>query len=485
MEESRTDAPFWRLLAIFMIAECVAAVGILLVIPGLPVWLRVFKSPVTVGWLASSYLLVSAVAAALLARIGDLVGRKPVLLCAITVTLIGSLVAVAASSPGMLIAGRAMQGFAGAVMPLCFGLARELLPRKRVPLCVGLMVGTGSIGAALGMLASGAITDAYGPDRMFWVLAAVSAVALVAVQLGLPREPWRWLETPVDWVGGIVMVPAIAGILIAISYGKSWGWAYPPTLMLLAGGLVILAGWIRYELRHPDPLIQLRLLADRNCAAANLIMVFASLGVMQLPEMMSFLIQQPVWTGVGLGLGATIVGVAKLPAISLGAVSSIISGTAISRWGAKPSLVTGSALLIAAAIAARIEHGSLTGILIAIGVSSLGLTAIYTGVSSLILESAPPERSSEATGLMQVFRSTFQGVGAQLLAMMLASSWLPGGHGEQYPTAQAYGTAIMWMIVSSVIALALALTIRSTLPTKGSHRPQSPRADPGLLPTSN
>ncbi len=176
----------WFILSLLMAAEIVSAFETSMVLAGLGAWLRIHGDPVAIGWIVSSYLLVSAAAAALCGRLGDMYGRKRVLLVVIGVACIGSVISVAGGSLNWIIAGRAIQGAAGAIIPLCYGLAREHLPRSHVPFGVGLIVATAAAGTAVGLLIGGILTDAYGPQSIFIASAIVAAVIGIIVAGGLP-----------------------------------------------------------------------------------------------------------------------------------------------------------------------------------------------------------------------------------------------------------------------------------------------------------
>src|SRR5581483_1315740 len=103
----------WRILWVLMVAEVVSGFETSMIYAGLPAWMRLYGNPLGVGWIVTSYLLVSASAAALCGRLGDLYGRKRVLLVALGAAAIGSAISAAGPSLGWVIAGRSLQGLAG------------------------------------------------------------------------------------------------------------------------------------------------------------------------------------------------------------------------------------------------------------------------------------------------------------------------------------------------------------------------------------
>jgi len=130
----------WRILIALMLAEVASVISLTIVMPGLAAWLHEFGSPVTVGWIMSSYLLVSSAAVALCGKLGDVYGRKPVMLVVLAAIGIGGLVSYFGKTAEWIIAGRAIQGLSGCVLPLAYALAREHLPSGRFTFAVGVIV---------------------------------------------------------------------------------------------------------------------------------------------------------------------------------------------------------------------------------------------------------------------------------------------------------------------------------------------------------
>jgi MFS family permease len=147
------------LLAILMFAELTCAFETSMVVAGMGAWVRTSGEPVTAGWIVTGYMLVAASGAALCGRLGDLYGRKRVLIPVLACCATGSAVSAFGPTIGWIIAGRALQGASGAIIPLVYALVREHFPRRYVPSCIGAIVATAAAGAAIGLLAGGIISD--------------------------------------------------------------------------------------------------------------------------------------------------------------------------------------------------------------------------------------------------------------------------------------------------------------------------------------
>ena len=216
--------------------------------------MREFRDPVGTGWLITAFLLVGAVSAALCSRLGDLYGRKRLVLLMLACATAGSLIAAFATSLPWLIAGRAVQGFSAALLPLCIGLVREHLPAPRVPVAHRLAGGDGELQRGRRHPAR---RLGGGPRRL----------ALDLLVLGRPRErsrwcAWRWCcrrrrgrPRPENSTCSAACCSRRRSprLLWAITRLKGSGLHDPLTLALVAVGLVTLVLWLRREWWHPEP----------------------------------------------------------------------------------------------------------------------------------------------------------------------------------------------------------------------------------------
>src|SRR6185312_3361749 len=160
--------------------------------------------PVRVGWLISSFLVVQAAAAVLGGRFGDLFGRRRILLAALVICGLGSLLSGLSPSLGWMIVGRAIQGVAGAIQPLCYGLIRENLPEKRIRFGVSVIVATAAVAASGGMIVGGYLTDAIGPQSIFLTMSVTASFALLLILVGVPVGPAPAAPEKIDFIGGVL-----------------------------------------------------------------------------------------------------------------------------------------------------------------------------------------------------------------------------------------------------------------------------------------
>ena len=229
---------------------------------------------------------------------------------------------------------------------------------------------------------------------------------------------------------------------------------------MLAISTLVLGLWIRHQLRQRTPLINLQLMADRQVAIAYACMALVGMGAMQTAQILVIFLQQPAATQVGFGLTATAAGAVLLPPNLVSIIAGPLSGGLAHRLDARRALIYASIPIIGAWLAIALWHDRLwfvTGVLV---VGQLGLFGAYTAIANLIVEAVPEARTSEATGLMAVFRATFMAVGAQVISLLLAGSTVPSpSGGASLPAPEAYLAGFGYITATGLATLLLALSI--------------------------
>ncbi|MET0250084.1 MAG: MFS transporter [Sphingobium sp.] len=449
------------LMTALLLAEVSGSFETAMIYAALNKLIAAFGDPVKVGWLVTAYMLVGAGAAAVAGRLGDIFGRRRVIEILLGMGLLGAVISASTDHFGMVLFGRILQGVTGALFPLCIGLVREKLPPALVPVNVGLIVSGAGVGTALGLVLGGAIVDNFSWHGIFWMSASLCAISIVAVRLWVPRSEPAPRAGKLDWVGGVLFVPAIFGVLLYITNGKNWGWTDPLALALLVGSVLLMVIWVMQALRSTDPLINVRLFRNRNVLVANLVAALICVAGLQHSLVMSVLLQAPLWTGVGLGVSATVAGLIKLPANACAFFAAPLSGWAQSRIGGRWVMAAGGAISTMGWISAMIFHDSALHIGLALVVISCGGTILFAVGPNIIVDSVPADRTSEAVGMMTVVRQAFIGIGAQLMSVLMASdtvSLVPGGQ-PRYPTEDAFMLAMGVIVVVTAAASLLSLTL--------------------------
>jgi EmrB/QacA subfamily drug resistance transporter len=404
-----------------------------------------------VAWTVTGYLLAAAVCTPIFGRLGDMFGKRRLLVIALALFGLGSVVSALGSSLGLVVTGRVLQGAGGGIFPLCFGIIRDEFPREKVAGSIGLISATFGIGGGAGLILGGVITDHASYHWIFWLGAITAAVAAVAIELFVPESPVR---TPgrVDLTGAVVLGLGLVAPLLAIARANVWGWGDTRTLALFAAGAVILSAWIALQRRTRQPLVDIEMLRKPPVLMTNLATVLVGFGMFGSFILIPQLAEAPASTGYGFGLTATGAGLLMVPGALVMLVAGPMSGVLGTRYGSRLPLAAGALVTSVGLLMMAVAHGS-EGAMIAWNLlMSVGIGLAFAAMPNLILEAVPAEETGQATGVNTLVRSVGASLGSQISAAVLAGSVVAAGG---LPTDTGYTHAFL---VGAGVALLAAIT---------------------------
>lgn len=444
------------------VAEVTGSFETAMILAALKKLIEDFGNPAMVGWLITGYLIVGAAIAAVVGRIGDMYGRRQTLIVVLAIGAIGSLISATSESFAVLLAGRLMQGVTGAILPLCIGLVHENMPKDRAPMAIGLMISGASIGTAAGLVVGGMIVDQFSWHGIFFASAGLCITAAAAALAFVPRSPRLPAGPPVDWLSGLAFAPGVALVLVYFSTGKSWGWTNSWSLGALALGLALIIWWIRQSLASPNPLIAIRSFANRTIAIGGAVTALVSMSTLQITVFFSLLLQAPAWTVAGLGLSATLAGVAKLPSNLSSTFAGPLGGWLAGRGGGRTALVVGGLITMTGWVLVFLDASSFAIVVAELVIISFGATMLFSVAPTIIAQASPPERISEISGMLTVIRQLFLGIGAQMVTTLLAVDVVRRGD-EIYPSPFAYDLTVIVIIALCLAAILVAFALPRTI----------------------
>jgi len=451
--------PQWVTLATLGAAVLTCALEISMLFPSLPAIIRDFGDPAAVFWTVTIHYLTAASSVALSGRLGDLFGRKRVLLVVLALSVCGSLLSLNASTLVGLVIGRGIQGLSAAAIPLSFGLVRQTLPEARVPFGVGIVASVAPVVGGIGALIGGVLVD-HASWRALFVVSAIAAALTIALVYWVLPPASRGARKQLDIIGGVLVPPAIAALLLAIHFARGWGWVDVRTLGLCAAGVAVLAFWYRYELKHADPLIDVRLLGRRQIGIANLGMALFGLGALQNNQIFSILLQQPAWTGAGFGVTATQTGMLFVPFIVVNMIGGPLSGRLATRYGGRVPALLGMCLTAIGWTALALEHSQLWFVMAMAYTQCLGIAMLFAALPNLVVEDSPSDRTSEATGVLSVVRQVAASIGTQVIGFTLATSTvIEAGSATKYSTDAAFTLTMAFVAAVCVASVVVALML--------------------------
>ncbi|MEA2458365.1 MAG: hypothetical protein QOC95_1337 [Thermoleophilaceae bacterium] len=407
-----------------------------------------------VAWTLTGYLLSAAVCTPLLGRLGDMFGKRRMLVIALALFAAGNLVSALGNSLEVIVAGRVLQGAGGGIFPLCFGIVRDEFPAERVRSSIGLISATAGIGGGLGLVMGGLLVDHLSYHWIFWVGAAVAALAALAAQLLIPESPVR-SPGRVDIRGAVILGVGLALPLYAIAEANKWGWGSVKTLGLIAAGLVVLAVWVAIERRTDDPLADIPTLTRPPVLMTNIATLLTGFGMFGSFILIPQLAEAPASTGYGFGASATEAGLLMVPGSVTMLLSGPLSGVLGNRFGSKIPLALGGLVSAIGLLLLSLAHGSQTEVLIFAIVMFSGIGLAFAAMPNLIVDAVPQHQTGEATGFNALVRSVGSSLGSQVSASILAGSIVAGG----LPSDGSFKTAFAISAGVALVAGAMALLI--------------------------
>ena len=429
-----------------------------MVIPILPAVQQTYAASLTSAtWLVTGFLLAAVTAAPIVARLGDMYGKRRLLLVSVGAFAVGSLICALAESMTALIAGRVVQGTGAALGPLAVGLARDRVSRERAPVLIGLLVAAAGTGAAIGLLLGGVLVDAFSVDAVFWFMFAVAVGLLLAVLLLVPETPVRESVRP-DWGGGLLLAAALGTALLAITQGNAWGWDSARFVILMAVSAVVLVGFVVVERRVSAPLVDMRLMARRPAWSANLASFAMGFGLFIAGVVIPQIASLPAASGYGFGLTFAETGLVLLPG-ALGIIAGAwVSGSLVHRTGAR-ALVRAGALAAAIAYAwLALDHGSVGSVVTANVPLGFGIGLAFAAITNLVVRAVSERSTAVFVATTLVSRVTGAALGAQVAAaIVIAEGISPPG----FPAEDGFTEAFVLGLAAALVAFGAAVAIPS------------------------
>ncbi|MFL5884485.1 MAG: MFS transporter [Thermoleophilaceae bacterium] len=425
-----------------------------LVAPALPTLQHdLHASPTTVTWILTSYLLSASVATPIFGRLGDMYGKERLLVIVLGVLAAGTLVSAVATTAGVMILGRSIQGAGGAVFPLAFGIIRDEFPPQRVAIGISFISAILGIGAGAGIVLAGPIVDNLSYHWLFWLPLVAVLVALVATVLFVPESP---IKTPgrVNWTGGALLSAWLVAVLVAVSQGPTWGWGSARTLGLFAAGALLCVAWVRVEARSREPLVDMRMMRLRGVWTVNLTAFLLGAGMYCSFVLIPQFVEAPASAGYGFHSSVTAAGLFLLPSTLGMLIVSPLAGRLANAVGSKIPLVLGALLTASCFGTLAATHGQRWEFYLAAGFLGAGIGFAFAAMANLIVEVVPARQTGVATGMNTVMRTIGGSVGAQVAASILAAgavNGVPTEHGFTIAFALAAGAVLVGVVSALVV----------------------------------
>jgi EmrB/QacA subfamily drug resistance transporter len=423
----------------------------------LPAIHRSFHSPLSgLQWTVDSYTLVLASLLMLSGSSADRIGRRRVFQLGLVLFSLGSLLCAVAPSLELLIAARVLQAIGGSMLnPVAMSIIRNVFddPRERAG-AIGVWGGMIGISMALGPVVGGALVDAVGWRAVFIVNVPIGILAIVLTALFVPESradrPRR-----IDPVGQVLVIVALATLTYGIIEAPSAGWLSAQTVILFAASIASFAALVVYELRRPEPLIEVRFFHSAPFSGATAIAVatFAAMG--------GFLFLNTLYLQDVRGLSPFDAGLYTLPMAGVVLIVAPICGRMVGNRGPRLPLLGGSVAVIASAvILARLTaHTSFAVLVAAYVLFGLGIGLINPPITNTAVSGMPPSQAGVAAAVASTGRQVGQTLGVAVLGA-LAGTGAAGAIGPGFAAA----THVSWWIIAGLGVGIFVLGVVTTTP---------------------
>ncbi|MGW1667819.1 MFS transporter [Streptomyces sp. NPDC002324] len=412
-------------------------------------------SPSNATWVLTSTLLSGAVATPIMGRLGDLFGKRRMLLASLAVMVAGALISALTSALLPMIVGRTLQGFAMGAIPLGIGLMRDELPRERLGSAMALMSSSIGVGGGLALPLAAAVAQNADWHLLFFGAAGLGVLSIVLTLVAVPETRTRAPGT-FDHLGALGLSVGLVLFLLPITKGSDWGWTSTTTLGLFAASALVLLLWGVWELRAPAPLVDLRTTVRREVLLTNLASIMVGVSFYVVSLVLPQLLQLPSATGYGLGQSMIVAGLCVAPLGLTMMFTAPVYARISAKYGPRSTLILGL-LIIAVGYGAGLGLMSAAWQTVVVSVVlGAGIGLAYSSLPALIIGAVDPSETGAATGLNTLMRSIGTSVSSAVIGMVLANTANHVG-GVAIPTM--HGFRVSFLIATGAVAVGLLLAL--------------------------
>ncbi len=403
-------------------------------------------------WIVTAYALTFAALLITGGKLGDLYGRRKMFTAGLVIFTLASLACGLAPSAGILIAARAVQGVGAAVMsPATLSIITATFPPKERGQAIGIWAGVSALALAIGPLVGGLIVDNINWHWIFYVNVPVGVVGIIVSRLVIAESRDTSREQSIDLPGLVTSSAALLALSYALIEGNRHGWGSPEIVGLFAGAAVLLAVFVRLELRQRLPMLDLGLFKIGAFAGANIVAMLVSLGMFGVFFFISLYVQNV------LGYSPTKAGAIFLPMTILIILIAPVAGKLSDRVGSRWLMGAGMSILgVSLLLYQRIGlHTGFWSLLPRLVLGGIGMALTMSPMTSAAMASVPVDKAGVGSGVLNSFRQVGGSLGIALMGAILLN--------YQHPTTSKVVAAQQFvnglhaaLLVSAFIAFAAA-----------------------------
>jgi len=467
----------WLALALLSAVQFMVVLDIAIVNVALPsIKVDLGFSQEDLQWVISAYALVFGGFLLLGGRAADVLGRRRIFLGGIILFTLSSLLAGLAWSEASLIGARAFQGLGAAIIsPAALSILSVTFTEGRERnIALGVWGAVGGFGAAAGVLLGGLLTDALSWEWIFFVNIPVGLVAFVLTPFMLTESRDARVKT-FDFPGAILVTAGLSSLVYAITQAGTKGWVAGETIAFFVASLALLAGFIVWELRHPEPLMRLGILRTKTVTGANVAGFILGTALFAMFLMLTLYMQQV------LGYSAMKTGIAYLAVAGTAILWSAVAAQLVTRIGVKPVLVTGMSFLTAGLVyftQVSVGGSYLGDLLPGFLLTGVGIGFAFVPISIAALAGVEAAEAGLASGLINTSQQIGGALGIAALSTIATSRTedaVAGGTAVPNALVDGFTSAFVAGAIIAALGIVAALTL-----IRREELEQAPEAVPAL-----
>ncbi|MEV0381419.1 MFS transporter [Nonomuraea sp. NPDC050643] len=460
MEEQRAGTRPNGIVTVMAVAGIVASLTQTLVVPLIGELPRLLgTSASNASWVITTTLLAGAVTTPVMGRLGDLYGKRRMMLVCSLPLILGCVVCALAGSLTPMIIGRGLQGMGMGMIPLGISALRDVLPPARLGPSIALMSSSMGIGGALGLPIAAAVAEYASWRVLFWATAVLSLLVAALIWLLVPVTP-TGARGRIDVVGVLGLGTGLICLLLGVSKGADWGWASGTTLGLLAAAVVVLLAWGWWELRTRDPLVDLRVTARPQVLLTNIASIVVGFSMYAQALIVMQILQLPEATGYGLGQSMLAAGLWMAPSGLMMMIISPVSARLSAARGPKVTLIVGSLIMALGYGSSMALLGSTWGLLIVTCICNIGVGFAYGSMPALIMGAVPRSETAAANSFNTLMRSIGTTVSAAVVGVVLSQLTIEFA-GRALPSEAGFRTGMLIGCGAALVAAAVTMALPS------------------------
>lgn len=418
------------------------------------------------AWVLTAALLASAICTPIAGRLGDMYGKRRVLLILLAFLILGSVLCAISARAPLMIAGRALQGCGIGVFPLGVSILRDVLPVRQLSSAVATVSSALSLGGVLA-LPIGAICAAFADWRLlFWVVAGLGLIAFAMLAALVPESAVR-APGRLDFLGIAGLAIGLLTLLVAVSRGNSWGWSSPLTIGLLFAATIVLLAWVWHELRIAGPMIDLRIALTAPVLLTNIAAAAIGFALFAPNVLLPQVLKQPIESG-GLGLSVFVTGFALVPGAVATAAGSLLARSFERLIGPIKVLLSGSTVLATSYVLLIARDLDVWNVMALSTVNGVGIGLAFAALPILVMRYVPEEQTGAANGLNTLIRSIGSTLASAVGGTILATGVSGAGNESDSGTAAFHLVLALALAASVLSILATAVLLRISRETRRS-----------------